>query len=366
MRFLMLLLVPFILFSQTFSTSAFSANGEVKYKDFTHFDYVNPNAPKGGHIRQYAIGSYDSFYDFLLKGVSVKGLNLIYDTLMVRSFDEPSSQYGLVAKSVQRALDNSFVIFHLDKNARFNDGVEVTAFDVEFSFNIIARGENPAMTRYYADILEAVVVDKYTIRFNFKNPKNKELALILGDLPVLPKHYLENLDLNKNPLTLPLGSGAYKVESFKPGRSITYKRVESYWAREHRTRKGYFNFDKITIDYYKDDSVALQAFKAGKYDYREEYSAKNWALGYDGVALKNNDIKKQEFLHSLPSGMQGFVFNTRKNFFKDKKVREALNYAFDFGVIRIFFLINTIAQKAILITRPLLVLGFRLIESLKF
>ncbi|TLD87022.1 extracellular solute-binding protein [Helicobacter sp. MIT 05-5294] len=316
--------------AQTYSDSAFSANGEVKYKNFTHFDYVNPNAPKGGHIKQYALGSFDSFYDFLLKGTSAKGLSLLYDTLMVRSFDEPSSQYGLIAKQVQRARDNSFVIFHLDENARFNDGAEVTAFDVEFSFQTIARGENPSMVRYYADVKEAIVVDKYTIRFNFKNPENRELALILGDLPVLPKHYYKDANLSENPLKLPLGSGPYTLDSFDAGRSLTYKRAKNYWAHNHKTRIGSFNFDKITFDYYKDDAVALEAFKSGRYDYREESSAKNWALDYQGVALKNGDIQKLELLHSLPSGMQGFVFNLRKQLFQDRRVREALGLAFDF------------------------------------
>ncbi|TLD83183.1 ABC transporter substrate-binding protein [Helicobacter sp. MIT 11-5569] len=316
--------------AQTYSDSALSAQGEVKYKNFKYFDYVNPSAPKGGHIKQYALGNYDSFYDFLLKGVSVKGLELIYDTLMVRSFDEPSSQYGLIAKQVQRAKDNTFVIFHLDENARFNDGKEITAFDVEFSFKTIARGENPSMVRYYADVKDVIVVDKYTVRFNFKDNKNRELALILGDLPILPKHYYQDVDFNKNPLRIPLGSGPYAIESFDAGRSVTYKRVEKYWAKNHPTRIGYFNFDKITIDYYKDDTVALEAFKAGRYDFREEVSAKNWALGYNGAALNNKDIQKQEFLHFLPSGMQGFVFNVRKSFFDDRRVREAIGLAFDF------------------------------------
>lgn len=331
MRILLLgLLFISSLLAQTYSDSAFSANGEVKYKNFTSFDYVNPNAPKGGHIKQYALGSYDSFYDFLLKGTSAKGLSLLYDTLMVRSFDEPSSQYGLVAKQVQRAKDNTFVIFHLNENAHFNDGKEITAFDVEFSFNTIARGENPSMVRYYADIKEVIVVDKYTVRFNFKDNKNRELALILGDLPILPKHYYEKINLNDNPLKIPLGSGPYAIESFEAGRSITYKRVENYWAKNHPTRVGYFNFNKITIDYYKDDAVALEAFKSGRYDYREESSAKNWAVGYQGIALKNQDIQKLELFHSLPSGMQGFVFNLRKDLFKDRRVREAIGLAFDF------------------------------------
>ncbi|WP_298495439.1 extracellular solute-binding protein [Helicobacter sp. UBA3407] len=328
--FLLCSLLFSYLLAQTYSDSAFSANGEVKYKNFTSFDYVNPDAPKGGHIKQYALGSYDSFYDFLLKGTSAKGLSLLYDTLMVRSFDEPSSQYGLVAKQVQRAEDNTFVIFHLDENAHFNNGKEVTAFDVEFSFNTIARGENPSMVRYYADVKEVIVVDKYTVRFNFHNPNNRELALILGDLPILPKHYYENTILSENPLKLPLGSGPYKIESFEAGRSVTYRRIDNYWAKNHKTRVGYFNFDKITFDYYKDDAVALEAFKSGRYDYREESSAKNWAVGYEGIALKNQDIQKIELLHSLPSGMQGFVFNLRKNVFKDRRVREALGLAFDF------------------------------------
>ena len=332
MRYLLFLfLLNFSLFAaDTYSNNAFAINGEVKYKNFKHFDYVNPNAQKGGHIKEYAIGTFDSFYDFLLKGTSAQGLHLIYDTLMVRSYDEPSSQYGLVAKQIQRAKDNTFVIFHLNENARFHDGKEITAFDVEFSFNTLARGENPSMARYYADIKEAIVVDKYTIRFNFKDSNNRELALILGDLPILPKHYYEGIEFQSNSLRIPLGSSPYKLESFDAGRSVTYKRVENYWAKDLPTRIGHFNFDRITFEYYKDDSVALEAFKAGKYDYRQEMSAKNWALGYEGKALKEGEIIKQEILHSLSSGMQGFVFNLRKDFFKDIKTREALGLAFDF------------------------------------
>ncbi|MBX7490376.1 extracellular solute-binding protein [Helicobacter turcicus] len=328
--FFVLLFFGMFVNAQTYSGFALSAQGEIKYRNFKHFDYVNPNAPKGGHIKQYALGSYDSFYNFLPKGVSVKGLGLLYDTLMVRSFDEPSSQYGLVARQVQRAKDNTFVIFHLDENAHFNDGKEITAFDVEFSFNTIAKGDNPSMVRYYADVKDVIVVDKYTVRFNFKNNKNRELALILGDLPILPKHYYQAVDFNANLLRIPLGSGPYVIESFDAGRSITYKRVEKYWARNHPTRIGHFNFDKITIDYYENDAIALEAFKTGKYDFREEINARNWTLGYNGIALKNQDIQKQEFLHFLPSGMQGFVFNIRKNFFSDRCVREAIGLAFDF------------------------------------
>lgn len=319
-----------VAFGDTYSASAFAINGEVKYKNLKAFDYVNVNAKKGGHIKKAAIGTYDSFYNFLLKGTPAEGLELLYDTLMVRSLDEPSSQYGLIAKQIQRDKENNFVIFHLDPRARFNDGKEVSAFDVEFSFNLIARGDNPITSRYYKDIKEVIVVDKYTIRFNFSNNQNRELALILGDLPILPKHYYEKKDLNKDSLWIPLGSGPYTIESYEAGRTLTYKRVENYWAKDHPTRVGYFNFDRISIDYYKDDVVALEAFKAGRYDYRLEMSAKNWANGYAGNALKSGAIKKQESVHMLPSGMQGFVFNLRKPIFADIRVREALSLAFDF------------------------------------
>lgn len=319
-----------VAFGDTYSASAFAINGEVKYKNLKAFDYVNVNAKKGGHIKKVAIGTYDSFYNFLLKGTPAEGLELLYDTLMVRSLDEPSSQYGLIAKQIQRDKENNFVIFHLDPRARFNDGKEVSAFDVEFSFNLIARGDNPITSRYYKDIKEVIVVDKYTIRFNFSNNQNRELALILGDLPILPKHYYEKKDLNKDSLWIPLGSGPYTIESYEAGRTLTYKRVENYWAKDHPTRVGYFNFDRISIDYYKDDAVALEAFKAGRYDYCLEMSAKNWANGYAGNALKSGAIKKQESVHMLPSGMQGFVFNLRKPIFADIRVREALSLAFDF------------------------------------
>ncbi|AWI34867.1 extracellular solute-binding protein [Helicobacter apodemus] len=327
--FIFLLSFKVLVLADTYSSNAFAINGEVKYKDLQYFDYVNPKAKKGGHIKEYAIGTYDSFYDFLLKGTPAKGLNKLYDTLMVRSLDEPSSQYGLIAQRIERAEDNSFVIFHLNKNAYFHDGVEVSAFDVEFSFYTIARGDNPVMNQYYADVKSLQVLDKYTIRFDFSNTQNREIALILGDLPVLPKHYYTE-DIAKNPLKIPLGSGPYQIENFVAGRSITYKRVENYWAKNHPTRIGYFNFDKITYDYYKDDLVALEAFKAGRYDYRLESSAKNWANGYEGVALKNKNIIQEEISHSLPSGMQGFFFNLRKPIFQDILVREALNLAFDF------------------------------------
>ncbi|HCZ19322.1 extracellular solute-binding protein [Wolinella succinogenes] len=317
-------------FASTFSDKGFSLSGEVKYKELKYFDYVNPEAPKGGAIKRYEIGGFDTLNAFALKGTPADGLELLYDTLTVHSEDEPFSEYGLVAERIQRAKDNSFVIFHLNKNARFHDGNPITAFDVEFSFNTLIGTGNPAIKRYYEDVKEVVVVDKYTVKFNFSNKENRELPLILGQLRILPKHFYENRPFGENPLEIPLGSGPYRILSFETGKEIVYERVKDYWAQKHPTRLGYFNFDRVAYEYYKDETVALEAFKAGAYDFRQESAAKTWALGYEGEPLKKKQIIKEEIAHSLPSGMQGYFFNTRRDLFKDIRVREALSYAFDF------------------------------------
>ncbi|MDE5817405.1 MAG: extracellular solute-binding protein [Helicobacter sp.] len=326
---LCILLFAFV-FAETFSDTGFSFTGEIKYKDLKHFDYVNPNAPKQGSIKLYEIGSYDTLNPIAAKGVSAAGLELLYDTLTVRSEDEPFSEYGLLAERIQRDVENRFVIFHMNKSATFHDGSEVSAFDVAFSFQTLMDSQNPLITRYYQDVEDVVVVDKWTVRFNFKNNQNKELPLILGQMQVFPKKFYENRMFGENPLEIPLGGGPYKIVALELGKKIEYELVENYWARNHPTRIGQFNFKKIVYEYYKDDNVSLEAFKAGAYDYRQENSAKNWALGYAGSALEKGAIVKEELAHSLPSGMQGFFFNTRREFFADRRVREALNYAFNF------------------------------------
>ena len=218
----------------------------------------------------------------------------------------------------------------MNKSATFHDGSEVSEFDVAFSFQTLMDSQNPLITRYYQDVEDVVVVDKWTVRFNFKNNQNKELPLILGQMQVFPKKFYENRTFGENPLEIPLGGGPYKIVALESGKKIEYELVENYWARNHPTRIGQFNFKKIVYEYYKDDNVSLEAFKAGAYDYRQENSAKNWALGYAGSALEKGAIVKEELAHSLPSGMQGFFFNTRREFFADRRVREALNYAFNF------------------------------------
>lgn len=308
----------------------FALIGELRHRNLKHFEYVNPNAPKGGIIKRHVVGSFDSFNPFGVKGTPASGIELIYDTLMVASENEPSSEYGLIAKGIEVAPDNSYVIFHLDKNARFHDGVPLEAKDVEFSFHTLTKQGSPLIRRYYEEVSGVEVLDAHRVKFTFANPNNRELPLILGQLQILPRHFYESRPFGERVLEIPLGSGAYRIVSFKPGKEVVYERVKDYWARSHPARLGYFNFDRVIYEYYQDDMVALEAFRAGAYDWREESSAKQWALGYEGEAKKAGAIKQARLEHQLPSGMQGFFFNTRRAVFQDIRVREALGLAFDF------------------------------------
>ncbi|WP_281746643.1 extracellular solute-binding protein [Helicobacter suis] len=299
-------------------------------KNFTHFDYANANAPKGGILRNYALGTFDSLNPFVLKGSKASGLDLVYDTLLAQSLDEPYTEYALIAKDIQVAPDHSFVIFTIDDRARFSDGVPILATDVKYSFDILIQKGSPVFRQYYGDVKEALVLDDHHVKFTFKDSHNRELPLILGQLQVLPKHFFEKYGFDKNPLLIPVSSGPYMIQSFSIGKQITYTRNKHYWAQNLPTQKGLYNFDTIRFDYYKDDSVALQAFLSGAYDWRMESMAKVWARGYVGKGIKEGKIIKKRLEHALPAGMQGFFMNTRKELFKDLRVREALFYAFDF------------------------------------
>lgn len=306
-------------------------HGAPKYgPDFKNFDYVNPNAPKGGDLRQAAIGNFDSLNPFIVKGQPAAGLGETYDTLMAGSADEAFSEYGLVAETVEVPQDRSWVIFNLRPQAKFNDGSPITADDVLFSFDILKTKGAPSYRLYYAGVAKAEKLGDRKVKFTFQPGDNRELPLILGQLPVLPKKYWDGKTFDQTTLEPPLGSGPYKVESFEPGRFITYKRVETYWGKDVPVRKGINNFDRIRIDYYRDSTVALEAFKAGEYDFRLENEAKKWATGYDFPALSQGFAKKQQFENERPTGMQGFVYNIRRPLFQDPKVRQALAYAFDF------------------------------------
>jgi len=306
-------------------------HGDLKYPaDFQHFDYVNPSAPKGGTLKQAALGTFDSLNPFIIKGVSASGIGLIYDTLMESSADEPFSEYGLLAKTVTQADDNSWVEFELRSQARFHDGKPVTPEDVIFTFNALREQGRPFYRAYYADIKNIVKVDQNKVRFNFTTTENKELPLIIGQVPVLPKHYWQDKDFSKTTLTPPLGSGPYKIAKVDSSRSIHYQRVDNYWGKDLPINQGRHNFDQVVFEYYRDGTVALEAFKAGSLNFRRENSSKFWATAYESPALSEGRIIKENIDHKNPTGMQAFVFNLRRDKFQDIRVRQALNLAFDF------------------------------------
>ncbi|MBB3104523.1 microcin C transport system substrate-binding protein [Azomonas macrocytogenes] len=298
--------------------------------DFQHFDYANPDAPKGGTLRQAGNDSFDTLNPFINKGNSAEGIGLTYDTLTVNSLDEAFTAYGLVAEKLEKAPDNSWVRFYLRPEARFHDGKQITAEDVAFTFETLITKGTPQYRAYYADVDKVVVESKQRVRFDFKHRGNRELPLILGQLPVLPKHWWAERDFSASNLEPPLGSGPYRVERIEPGRSIYYTRVNDYWGKELAVNRGFNNFDRVIFDYYRDTNVALQAFKAGQFDYWLEVSAKNWATAYDITAVRDGRIIKEEIPNRNPAGMQGFVFNIRRPALQDRRVREALSVLFDF------------------------------------
>lgn len=308
-----------------------SMYGDLKYpQNFAHFDYVNPDAPKGGTLRLAAQGTFDNLNPYILKGVSAPGLGLTFDTLLDGSRDEAFSEYGLLAERAEMAQDRSYVVFDLRPQARFHDGKPVTAEDVVFTFNTLMDKGHPFYKAYYADVKEVKAEGALRVRFTFKMAGNRELPLIIGQMPVLPKHYFADKDFAATTLVPLLGSGPYKVKSVEPGRKIVYERAKDWWAKDLGIGKGRYNFDTISYDLYRDQAVLLQALLAGEYDLREENIAKAWTDDYKHPSIDRGYIIKAEISHDIPTGMQGFVYNTRRAVFADPLVREALNYAFDF------------------------------------
>jgi microcin C transport system substrate-binding protein len=312
-------------------TYGISLYGDFKYQPgFTHFDYANPDAPKGGTMRLASIGTFDTLNPFVIKGVPAAGIGEVFDTLMTRGEDEPATDYPLVAESADLAADRTSILYTLNKNARFHDGTPMTSDDVVWSFETLRDKGQPLYRFYYGDVTKVEQEGERGVRFTLKSGDNRELPAIISELPVLSKAYWSGRDSEKTTLDPPLGSGPYKIDAVDPGRSITYRRVPDYWAKDLPVNKGRFNVDVIRYDYYRDATVSLEAFKAGQYDLRRENSSKSWATGYDGPALRDGLIKKEVIPNKLPSPMQGFGYNLRKPLFQDPKVREALAYAFDF------------------------------------
>mgnify|MGYP002759799694 CR=1 FL=1 len=298
--------------------------------DFKHFDYVNPDAPKGGTFRENGFGSFDSLNPFISKGVPADNIDLVYDTLARASLDEPFTEYGLLARQIEKAPDNSWVRFYLRPEARFQDGQPVRAEDVVFTFNTLMKSGAPLFRGYYADVAEVVAEDPLKVLFKFKHNNNRELPLILGQIAVLPKHAWEGRDFAKGGLEVPVGSGPYKVAEVKPGRSIRLERDRNYWGKDLPINRGFYNFDTITVDYYRDNTVALEALKAGQFDYWYETSAKNWATAYNIPAVREKRLIREEIPNGTPTGMQGFVFNLRRPVFQDVRVRKAMSLLLDF------------------------------------
>jgi microcin C transport system substrate-binding protein len=298
--------------------------------NFTHFDYANPDAPKGGIFRQAGFGGFDSLNPFINKGVPADDIGLIYDTLARQGLDEPFTEYGLVAGKIEKAPDNSWVRFYLRPEAKFSDGHPIRAEDVVFSFQTLIKDGSPLYRSYYADVDQVIAEDPLKVLFKFKHNDNRELPLIIGQLPVLPKHFWKDRDFSKGNLEIPLGSGPYKVVEVKAGRSVRYERVKDYWGRDLPVNKGFYNFDTLSTEYYRDNTVALEAMKAGAFDYWLETSAKNWATAYDTPAVKDGRLIREEIPNGNPQGMQGFIFNLRKPMFQDVRVRQALSLLLDF------------------------------------
>jgi microcin C transport system substrate-binding protein len=298
--------------------------------NFTHFPYANPNAPKGGEVVLGAVGSFDSFNPFILRGTAAAEISRVYDTLMRESADEPSTAYGHLAGEVVVAPDRLSVAFTLRPQARFQDGTPVTAADVVWTFETLRKYGRPQYRQYYGDVTDVTVEGTRKVVFHFKSADNRELPLILGELPVLPEHWWKGRDFSHILTDPPMGSGPYRLAHFDFGRETVLERDPNYWAQNLPTAKGLSNFDKIRTEYYRDSTVAMEAFKAGQIDFRRENISKNWATGYDFPAARKGLVKHIAFRDHLPTGMQGWVMNTRRPVFANRLVREAMDEVFDF------------------------------------
>ncbi len=310
---------------------ALAMHGEPKHgPGFPHFDFVNPDAPKGGEMVLSAIGTFDTFNPFVLKGTPGPVAS-VYETLLVNSPDEAFTEYGLLAESIQMPDDRSWVAFTLREEARWHDGKPVTVDDVIFSLETLKRDGRPFYRAYYRDVIGARQTGPRTVRFDFAGGgANRELPLIVGQLPVLPKHWWEGRDFTATILEPPLGSGPYRVADFEAGRAVTLELVEDYWGRDLPVNRGRHNIATLRYEYYRDMTVALEGFKSGAFDFRQENNSKLWATAYSFPAARRGLVKVEEIANELPTGMQAFVFNTRRPFFSDPRVRQALAHAFDF------------------------------------
>lgn len=309
--------------------------GEPLLKDgFDHWPYVNPDAPKGGKIVLGAPGTFDSLNSTILKGNWPTSLALISDTLMVPSADELSVVYGLIAETAEYPADKSWIIFNIRPEARFQDGEPITADDFVFRFEAIREYGRPFLKSFYEEVEGVEALSDHRLKFTFKTRDNMKPLLKVAQLYPLPRHYWEEHDISKTTLEPPLGSGSYKISKVDPGRSITYERVKDYWAADLPVGRGLSNFDEIRYDFYRDQEVAFEAFKAGNIDFRSENSSKRWATGYDIPQVEDSDIVVAEIPNEVPQGMRAYFFNNRLDKFKDVRVRKAISLLYDFETLR--------------------------------
>ena len=334
------LIISFILISLSFfHSNAFAKkmhgiamHGQPKYdQNFKYLDYVNPDAPKGGTIKFGSYGSFDNLNRVAFKGSKAAGLGYLNDTLMRRVWDEAFTLYGLIAEYADMPEDRSSITFYLNPEARFHNGSQITREDVLFSLKTFQTKGTPNQKKTYGKVIKTELVGQSGIKMIFANNEDKELPLIIaGFLPIIPKSFYESLDVTKSFLEIPIGSGPYKISELEPGRRIIYTRVKDYWAKDLPVNLGQYNFDTLIYDYYKDSGVQLEAFKVGEYDYRREYNVKRWLTGYDFDAIDRGDVVLREMKNDRPTGMDGLVMNTRKKIFQNRKIREALSFAYDF------------------------------------
>ncbi|HZJ94289.1 MAG TPA: extracellular solute-binding protein [Thiopseudomonas sp.] len=347
---LLILLASLLSFSLHSPASVLTSHGyaqfaRLKYPaDFSHFDWVNPQAPKGGTVRLMAYGSFDTLNPYTLKGSSLiatadftsYGVSELNEPLMVGSGiydpsgDEPASAYGLIAESVQYNESRSWVVFNLRKQARFHDGTPITAKDVAFSYRTLLKQGHPQYRTYLQEVKRVDILNSHRIRFVFKRSGNPLLILRIGDLPVLPEHYWRDKDFSKTTFTPPLGSGPYKITEVKPSRSIVFERVKDWWGKDLAVNRGKYNFDKVIVDFYRDRHVAFEAFKVGSFDFYIEHQAKNWATSYRFPAIARGEVIRAEIAHKIPTQTQALFLNTRRTQFKSRASREALTLLFDF------------------------------------
>jgi microcin C transport system substrate-binding protein len=330
-----LLPVLALLAAPSWAAHAYAQFGDVKYlPGFTHFDYVNPDAPKGGEIRMVPPTrptNFDKFNPFTLKGTAPAGLgSLMFESLLIGNSEEPTTAYGLLAEDVEVAADRKSATFKLNPKARFNDGTPVLAADVVYSFvTLTGKLAAPQYRTIYAEVQRAVAMDERTVRFDFASP-NPELPLVVGGMSVFSRAWGGGKPFDQITTDLPIASGAYRPVSGALGRDITYLRDPKYWGADLAVRRGQFNFDRVTFKIYLDETSRFEGLKAGEYDFAREFSSRNWARQYYGKAFERGDLVKRAFPNGNPGDYQGFVFNVRKEKFKDIRVRQALNLAYDF------------------------------------